>query len=335
MKTDKTGERGHLWRSDQRMLKNRGALAGLAFFLGLGAFAVWQEVSTQHTPHNTDRNNASKNAEAHIDPRKPEERIADYTLWLERFTGLLAFVTLIQIGFLLRQIRLTRESIDLSREVSGRQEKEMRASIAEAAHAADAMDSVASGISENVINTRDMMETQRTFWRSQMRAYVFVQTGNILNVADPPNPIPKGEQPPPGARTFPDRGPVILMAIRNSGNTPANKVVHWNNAVIREFPLAALLPVREPMLPHLSSVFDVPPGGTITKNFVFPKPLDDTELARLRDGTSAIYVYGEIEYIDIFGLPHTTRYRYRHNAYTGVIGVSGELTGSEEGNDAT
>jgi hypothetical protein len=60
-------------------------------------------------------NQAPQRSQTYVDPRTAEERIADYTLWLERFTGLLVFVTGFQIAFLIRADSATRKSIDLAR----------------------------------------------------------------------------------------------------------------------------------------------------------------------------------------------------------------------------
>jgi hypothetical protein len=45
---------------------------------------------------------AGQSPKAKVKPPSPDERIADYTLWLERFTGALAIVSSIQIIFLVR-----------------------------------------------------------------------------------------------------------------------------------------------------------------------------------------------------------------------------------------
>jgi hypothetical protein len=92
-----------------------GVSLGLALFAGLGAFGIWTEISSQHSPHNQTDRRASNHADAEIDPRKPDERIADYTLWLERFTGLLALITTVQIGFLIRADRTARTSADAAK----------------------------------------------------------------------------------------------------------------------------------------------------------------------------------------------------------------------------
>jgi hypothetical protein len=55
----------------------------------------------------------------------------------------------------------------------------------------------------------------------------------------------------------------------------------------------------------------------------------------LRACTKAIYVYGEIEYIDAFRRKRTTNYRLFHNNQTGNVGVSTDISWAEGGNSAT
>jgi hypothetical protein len=248
----------------------------------------------------------------------------------------LQFAALIGQAIVFRvQAKALGESVNLTREISGHQERDMRASITEASRAAMAMEKVASGIAASVENTSKMAEDQRDFWSRQMRAYVFVQTINIYNVAGPPSPTPSGQQPPLGARTLPDRGPIIIIIIRNFGHTPASDVVHFANVVFREFPLTSSLPELDEIgNRQLMSVFSMPPTGGSTKNHVHPI-LTDEQVAQLRDATAAIYVYGKIIYTDTFGIERETHYRFRHNANTGIVGISGELTGTEQGNDST
>jgi len=98
------------------MLKGRrGAALGLAFFVGLGIFAVWSEISSHHYRSTTAPHRRDDNAETQVDTRKPDERLADYTLWLERFTGLLVLVSAIQIGFLIGADRTARRSADAAK----------------------------------------------------------------------------------------------------------------------------------------------------------------------------------------------------------------------------
>lgn len=93
----------------------RGAALGLVLFLGLGAFGISTEISSQHRIQDTAAHKTNKRAKTNIDPRTADERIADYTLWLERFTGLLAILSFIQIAFLFSADRTARITADAAK----------------------------------------------------------------------------------------------------------------------------------------------------------------------------------------------------------------------------
>jgi hypothetical protein len=174
-----------------------------------------------------------------------------------------------------------------------------------------------------------MMRTSRR----QLRAYLFVETGDIINVATPFEPTPEGQEPPRGAKRWPKMGPAAIMRVRNTGQTPAYDVLNWAAIELREYPLASPPPVRPPPNKNTTS-FTVGANVIITKNVFITDPLTEEEVAALRANTKAIWVFGEIVYKDAFGRKRFTKYRYRHNGMTGNIGVSAELTGADEGNQS-
>jgi hypothetical protein len=256
--------------------------------------------------------------------------LAFYTECLFAATLLLALLTGVLTFAAFRQMREGRDAINAAMDTANH----MGASVAHAGRSADALEGVAASIAANTVTTQNLLERQQRFSQMQMRAYIFVQTGNIYNVADPPTPTPAGQNPPPGAITLPDRGPIVQLAVVNSGHTPANNVINHLEVVFREFPLIAPLPEPQVIPPHLRSIFSVPPGGKTTKNHVFAILTAD-QIAALRANTSAMYIYGRITYTDIFGIDRETNYRFRHNAMSGIVGISGELTGTEQGNNST
>lgn len=169
--------------------------------------------------------------------------------------------------------------------------------------------------------------------KRQMRAYVFCEAGAIINVADPIQQ-PNGPQiPATEARlAFPQFGPSARVKIRVSGQTPAYGIVHWGNMVVKEFPLQSALPGVPPGSLELKS--NLGPAAESTKGFSIAAPLSSEQIAGIRNGTQAIYVYGHIKYRDTFGASHWTKYRLMHNIISGNIGISTDLTYCEEGNEA-
>jgi hypothetical protein len=98
------------------MLKEqRGAALGLALFAGLAAFGIWTEISSQHSPASQTPRRGDENAKTEIRPQSPDETIALYTEVLAWFTGILAFVSALQITFLIRADRTARTSADAAR----------------------------------------------------------------------------------------------------------------------------------------------------------------------------------------------------------------------------
>lgn len=86
----------------------RGAAVGLALFLGIGAFGIWSEISSQHNPASQAPHRAGEHAKPKIQPQSSDEKVALYTEVLAWFTGVLAFVSAIQIAFLYRADQTAR-----------------------------------------------------------------------------------------------------------------------------------------------------------------------------------------------------------------------------------
>lgn len=168
--------------------------------------------------------------------------------------------------------------------------------------------------------------------RQQMRAFVYLDTGSIFNVASPLNPLPIYR--PTGAEVVsPFEGPLARIVIKNTGSTPALNVVHWGNIFLSDYPLSAPLPMEiHPERKPASSA--IPPGGINTKSVKIAERLTEKEVAGLREGTMAIWVYGVITYRDAFRRKRTSKYRLFHNISSGAVGVSTDLTWAESGNEA-
>ena len=167
-----------------------------------------------------------------------------------------------------------------------------------------------------------------------MRAFVYLNNGSILNVANPLNPETLIDYTPTGARlSYPHQGPLAVVTITNSGSTPANDVVHWAGIAFDDFPIPKCLPPRQSIQSVPTSV--LPPKGINTKNIRLPDPLTPEQIAGLRNASKAIYVYGEITYIDAFRRKRRTVYRLFQNAQNGNIGVNTDLSWAEGGNKAT
>jgi hypothetical protein len=170
--------------------------------------------------------------------------------------------------------------------------------------------------------------------RQQMRAFVYLNNGSIVNVTNPENPQALPGYKPTGAELgYPELGPLAILTITNSGSTPAYNVVHWAGIAFDDFPVPKSLPKR--LMTPTAPTSILPPNGINTKNIRIPSPLDSQDVTGLRAGTKAIYIYGEITYMDAFRRKRRTDYRLFHNAQTGNIGVVTDLSWAEGGNRAT
>lgn len=178
---------------------------------------------------------------------------------------------------------------------------------------------------------KETVDTMKDTAQRQLRAYVFIQDAYITNVAPPPPLYPGQIRPPTAAEvTNPAVGPVATLTIRNFGQTPAHDVIHWGNICIREYPLVSTLPPKDMNLP--TTRMPLSPDGRSSKNLAMSALLTPQEIQNLRNGTHGIYVYGDIIYKDIFGNEWFSNYRSVHINAGGLIGISTNLTGCEDGN---
>jgi hypothetical protein len=176
--------------------------------------------------------------------------------------------------------------------------------------------------------------TRRTSQR-QLRAYVLSDSSVIVNVANPVPLYPGQVLPQTDARiTNTAAGPGAFIQIRNTGQTPAFKVLHWGYICFREYPLTAALPARLPTVGN-PPITVLGPGMIATKMLELNPSLTPAQINDLRNGAGAIYVYGEITYVDAFRKSQFTRYRVMYHRMGGAIGVSTILSFCEEGNDAS
>jgi hypothetical protein len=132
--------------------------------------------------------------------------------------------------------------------------------------------------------------------------------------------------------TFKTRdAPVANVQITNFGRTPAYNVRAWIHMWIHEHPLKVALPVPPSDLMRANSI--LAPGNHIY--MVMPKkppvPAESVALLGTKEGT--IYIYGRVDYRDVFGKEQWTNYRL---IYGGPEPLYGEdLQPDSDGNDAS
>jgi hypothetical protein len=167
----------------------------------------------------------------------------------------------------------------------------------------------------------------------QLRAYVHINAASVTNIASPlPSEIPKNYKPTGAEITNKKAGPFIDIQIINSGQTPAYKLEGWATPIVLEYPLKSVLPGKSAK--QIEQFFTIPRDSTVHVNNSIDKPLTDSEIAALRNGSKAIYINGEITYIDIFKKIRHTKFVLAHNSLiSGFIGISKTTAVLEEDAD--
>jgi hypothetical protein len=233
---------------------------------------------------------------------KNDVDLTRYTGWLALITAFLFIVAIIQAGLFYWQLVLIRGSL-------GDTQVAARAAA-------------------------DSARTMKTTAQRQLRAYVCVEGLQIGNVANPPQPQ-RGQKIIPTVAHIhrPLDGPLINLALKNFGQTPASETTFWAEVLFREYPLSSPLPSRPPR--NHASQFIVPPTGIIRLDRAMPQPLSSQEKAALISvpPTGAIYVFGEVSYKDIFKRSRWTKFCYFYNGISGIVGLNTMGTGYESGNE--
>jgi hypothetical protein len=125
--------------------------------------------------------------------------------------------------------------------------------------------------------------------------------------------------------------PGVGMAIKNFGQTPAFRVVSWAQITVMAMAQENTMPVVPPIPPQFSTT--IGPSAVIQKAVWFDRQLTAQEIADIGTGLRAVYLYGRIEYQDVFKKARHTNFRLRYSGpYPPAQGAIFNF--SESGNDA-
>jgi hypothetical protein len=190
------------------------------------------------------------------------------------FTGLLAFVGLLQVGALVWQVVVLNRTLHQMRE-----------------------------------------GTQK-----QLRAYMLVARCQL--VLEPPN------------------NPEAQVIVKNFGQTPAHKIQQWIGISPGAYPRTSGL--TSPKIYTPASENSIGPQETQMSTTRLKMPLPEQVIPILGTTKLTFYVYGEIEYTDVFGHRWNTKYQYVYGGpMEPLAGLTpegrriGRLTSDTEGNEAT
>jgi hypothetical protein len=148
--------------------------------------------------------------------------------------------------------------------------------------------------------------------KRQLRSYISVEGAAILQFGDT------------------SIAPEAHVIFKNSGQTPAYKVRGWIAIKMTEFPFSGTFEDVGSQLPFASVIGS---GGSPSGIIATKRSLSNEENRNIRDGTGALFVWGELTYKDAFKAPHYTRFRLFFGGSAGTR-PDGLMMAAKDGNDA-
>ena len=224
-------------------------------------------------------------------PRGPISKFAGIIVSRERLFDVLSTVitAVFTVVLAISTVLLWKETKDL-RNFAAQQSDDMKASIAEAARAARAMQEVASGVASSAKAANESVALSKDSYVRMLRAYLTVGLNTVF------------KQDAANNTRF-----EVRMAVQNVGNTPAYKVV--TNTFVDVFPFPLTSDFQFPKLANSGSTSTLGPhdGGQITG--VASRLYTDDEVNEFERGmTKRLYVYGRVAYEDAFGIMRETKF---------------------------
>jgi len=122
--------------------------------------------------------------------------------------------------------------------------------------------------------------------------------------------------------------PEVEIEVKNFGQTPAYRVRHVARITLAIFPL-----IEDLALPPALSRITVGPGSIFFLRARLSEPLGADHVDGLKSGELAIYVVGEIRYVDAFARDRWTNYRLIYGGPRGIP-PQNAMFSDTEGNEA-
>jgi hypothetical protein len=167
------------------------------------------------------------------------------------------------------------------------------------ARATNAAQKSADAADKAVRGSDAMLEHAQAASARELRAYVFVDGGGILD----------GNTTTPKNRAFINK-PGAILGFKNYGKTPAYKVAHWVDINVVEPKYEHTLIIPNPIT--RVSQNSMGEGSIITTNPQLQRFLTAQESTGIASGSHAIYIYGRIEYEDTFRKMRFTNFRLKY-----------------------
>jgi len=224
--------------------------------------------------------------------KKEREDKSESDWWLVKLTGVLALLGLLQLFVFGLQARRLRQTIG-----------EMKIATRATEKAANAAETSANA-AERTIDTIEVTAER------QLRAYVFATHDEPMFIDS------NGAQ-------------CVTITIKNFGQTPANELLCSAYIGFYKFPLDT--PLDPPELLSAASTGPLAASDSRKQFPTMPTSLNSSEIDAIRDSKGAIFVWGEVIYLDIFKKKRRTKYCLYS---TGDDFTRRELAYYHEGNDA-
>jgi|ERR1051326_2521217 hypothetical protein len=219
--------------------------------------------------------------------------------WMVRVTFAVFIVGLIQTVVFAVQAWRLKQTIDKMDEVSGKQTKDIRASIAEATRSATAMEGIADSMASNVTFLRGSLEISREIANTQQLIIELQSRAYLVVVFDSMMPQITNQ----GIRFEP------RMKVVNKGNTPAQEIRFAMAADAQPMPLSPDFAFPLPTDPLTASGGVLGPGLHKTLKAVVPQMFSEPERAQLVSGIGRrIIAWGIIRYKDVIGKDRYVRF---------------------------
>lgn len=253
-------------------------IVAISVVLGAPSYVVYQSEGFQKCVCDGENNNAAQDGQKQ---KSSTIIIACVGTFLQDNNGAVSAITGLLIALFTGTLWWATKRMQ---DASIQQSIDMQRSIAESARAADAMEGVARSFADNVEILRDRIARQ-------MRAYVCVVVSGA---------------------TYQDKNRGLKFAgipmMLNTGNTPAYKVSFKATTDILPIPLPENFGF--PLPDEVIGSGTLGPHQSFTMNIVVQNFCDDADvmsIMRVREG-KGLYVWGVINYEDVLGDPHYTRF---------------------------
>jgi hypothetical protein len=158
---------------------------------------------------------------------------------------------------------------------------------------------------------RDSIELAGNTAVRQLRAYIFPETAILQNSAS---------------------SPVCSVICKNCGQTPAYDLTVWTTTSAAFYPLE--IAPSGPDTPRAESCGHLGPRMTVHFFATPDPPITNSEVAAMRSGKGAIYLYGVVTYVDCFGESRSVKFCYYRGGHGDCIYADGPMAVYKKWNEA-